>query len=77
MPKKLFSRAKVRSMNWSTMTKWPGGRSSRSEPHRRQRQDVGDAAALQGVDIGAVVDRGRRMAVAAAVAGQEDDVESV
>src|SRR6476619_190510 len=31
-PKKLFSRAKVRSMNWSTTTKWPGGRSSRSEP---------------------------------------------
>jgi hypothetical protein len=31
-PKKLFSRAKVRSMNWSTMTKSPGGRSARSEP---------------------------------------------
>jgi NAD(P)-dependent dehydrogenase (short-subunit alcohol dehydrogenase family) len=73
VPKKLFSRAKVRSMNWSTMTKWPGGRSSRREPHGRQRQDVGDAAALQRVDVGAVVDRGRRMAVAAAVAGHEHD----
>ena len=31
-PKKLFSRAKVRSMNWSTMTKCPGGSSSFSDP---------------------------------------------
>jgi hypothetical protein len=31
-PKKLFSRAKVRSMNWSTMTKSPGAISSRNEP---------------------------------------------
>ncbi len=32
VPKNDFSRAKVRSMNWSTMTKVPGGRSSRSDP---------------------------------------------
>ena len=31
-PKKLFSREWVRSMNWSTMTKVPGARSSRNEP---------------------------------------------
>ena len=31
-PKKLFWRAKVRSTNWSTSTKLPGARSSRSEP---------------------------------------------
>jgi hypothetical protein len=31
-PKKLFSRAKVRSMNWSQMTKSPGASSSRKEP---------------------------------------------
>src|SRR3546814_1278504 len=31
-PKNDFSRAKVRSMNWSTTTKVPGARSSRSEP---------------------------------------------
>ena len=31
-PKKLFSRAKVRSMNWSAITKVPGGNSSFSEP---------------------------------------------
>ena len=31
-PKKLFERAKVRSMNWSTTTKWPGASSSFSEP---------------------------------------------
>ncbi len=31
-PKKLFSRAKLRSMNWSTITKWPGGKSSRKLP---------------------------------------------
>ena len=30
--KKDFSRAKLRSMNWSMMTKVPGERSSRSEP---------------------------------------------
>jgi hypothetical protein len=33
VPKKLLVRAKVRSTNWSTRTKLPGGRSSRSEPH--------------------------------------------
>ena len=32
VPKKLFSRAKVRSMNWSMMTKSPGAISSRNEP---------------------------------------------
>ena len=32
VPKKLFSRAKVRSMNWSTRTNVPGGNSSFSEP---------------------------------------------
>jgi hypothetical protein len=31
-PKKLFSRAKVRSMNWSTITNCPGAISSRSDP---------------------------------------------
>src|SRR3546814_13116179 len=31
-PKKLFSRAKVRSINWSAITKRPGGISSRSDP---------------------------------------------
>ena len=32
VPKKLLSRAKVRSMNWSTMTKSPGANSSRNDP---------------------------------------------
>jgi hypothetical protein len=32
VPKKLFCRAKVRSMNWSGMTKVPGASSSRREP---------------------------------------------
>jgi hypothetical protein len=31
--KKVFARANVRSMNWSTSTNVPGERSSRSEPH--------------------------------------------
>src|SRR3546814_12096830 len=31
-PKQLFSRAKVRSINWSAITKRPGGISSRSDP---------------------------------------------
>jgi hypothetical protein len=34
-------RAKLRSMNWSTMTKWPGGRSSLSDPTaERERMSV-------------------------------------
>jgi hypothetical protein len=32
VPKKLVGRATVRSMNWSTTTKRPGGSSSRSDP---------------------------------------------
>jgi hypothetical protein len=31
-PKKLPGRATVRSTNWSTTTKYPGGNSSRSDP---------------------------------------------
>jgi hypothetical protein len=31
-PKKLFSRAKVRSTNWSTITNVPGGRSCLNDP---------------------------------------------
>ena len=43
----------------------------------RDRDHVGDADALQGVDIGAVVDRGRRLDMAAAVARQEDEVDAL
>jgi hypothetical protein len=32
VPKKLLARATVRSMNWSTTTKVPGGRSARRPP---------------------------------------------
>ena len=76
-PKKLFSRAKVRSMNWSAMTKVPGGSSSLSEPQAGDRDQIGDAGALQRIDIGAVVDRGRRLDMAAAVARQEDQVDAL
>ena len=38
-----------------------------------ERHDVGDAAALQRVDIGAEIDLGRRQHVAAAVARHEHD----
>ena len=40
----------------------------------RHRNHVGHANAFQGVDIGAVVDRGRRLDMAAAMAGQEHQV---
>jgi len=40
---------------------------------RRQRDDVGHAAALQRVDIGAEIDAGRRQGVAAPVSRQEYD----
>ena len=41
------------------------------------RNQRGDAAALHHVDIGAVVDVGRRVAVAAAMTRQEDDLQPV
>ena len=50
----------------------PAYSSSLNEPTGRDRDDVGDAGALQRVDIGAVVDVGRRKAMAAPVARQED-----
>ena len=40
-------------------------------PAGGNRDDVGDAGALEGVDIGAIVDRRRREPVAPAVTGQE------
>src|SRR4029453_9027025 len=43
----------------------------------RQRQDIADAGTLQGIDVGAVVDRGRRMAMAAAMARHEHHVEAI
>ncbi len=76
-PKKLFSRAKVRSTNWSTSTKWPGASSSLQRSAGRDRNQIGDARALQGVDVGAVVDGGRRHWMAAAVARQEADRQAV
>ena len=42
---------------------------------RRQAEDVGHARALQRVDIGAIIDLGRRDAMAAAVARQEHHVD--
>ena len=73
VPKKLFSRAKVRSMNWSMTTKSPGARSSRRLPTADKRDDVGHAAALQRVDIGAEIDLGGRQHVPAAVPRHEHD----
>ncbi len=75
-PKKLGSRAKVRSMNWSTTTRVPGASASRSEPDRGDREDVGAAGALQRVDVGAGVDGARRQRMAAAVARQEDQAHA-
>ena len=55
-PKKLASRAKVRSMNWSTTTKRPGAQLLAQRPDRRDGDEVGAAGPLQRVDIGAGVD---------------------
>ena len=49
---KLFSRAKVRSMNWSTRTKVPGVSASRSEPTALIENRLAAADAFEGVDIG-------------------------
>ena len=75
-PKKLLARAKVRSMNWSTMQKVPGGRCSRNEPQADSDTRSVTPARLQAIDIGAVVDIGGRQAMAAAVARQEHHVEA-
>src|SRR5260370_42621308 len=55
----------------------PGRQTAAQRSAGRERQDVGDAGALQGIDVGAVVDRSRGMAVPAAVAWNENDVEAV
>ena len=43
----------------------------------RDRDQIGDADALEGIDIGAIVDRGRRLDMAAAMARQEHQVDAV
>ena len=43
----------------------------------RQRNQIGDAGAFQNVDIGAVVDVGRRQPMALVVARHEDDRQAV
>ena len=64
-------------MNWSTSTKWPGRQLLLERAAGRHRHEVGHARALQRVDVGAEVDRRRRHLVAAAVARQEADRQSV
>src|SRR5260370_42703030 len=41
-----------------------------------ERDEVGDAGALQRIDVGAVIDLRRRHAMTAAVARQEDDARA-
>jgi hypothetical protein len=90
-PKNVFSRAKLRSMNWSMMTKAPGASSSLSEPtaegawrqfllertDRAHRNDLGDAGALERIDVGAEVEPAGVDPVAAAVARQEHQLLAV
>ena len=64
-------------MNWSTTTKRPGAQLLAQRADRRDGDQIGAARALQRVDIGAGVDLARRDAVAAAVAGQEDEADAV
>ncbi len=45
--------------------------------HRADRDDIADADALEHIDVGAEVDRGRRDLVAAAVARQEGQLHAV
>jgi cytochrome c1 len=52
---------------------FPGHQILAQAADRRQRQDVGDAAALQCIDIGAEIDGGRRQGVAAPVPRQKHD----
>ncbi len=58
-------------MNWSMTTKSPGTRSSRRLPTADKRDDVGDLAALQCIDIGAIIDLGGRQNVPASMARNE------
>ena len=76
-PKKLFSRAKVRSMNWSTIDEGAGRQILAQRAAGRNRDHVRHARALQRVDIGAVVDRAGRLDMAAAVARQEDEIDAL
>ena len=55
----------------------PGGNSSFSEPQAETRDHIGDADALQGVDIGAVIDAGGGLDMAAAMARQEHHVHAM
>ena len=58
-------------MNWSTTTKSPGAQILAQAADGGERDDVGDAAAFQRVDVGAEIDLGRRQHVPAAVARHE------
>jgi len=69
--KKLVGRATVRSMNWSTIAKRPGGNSLTQRADRRDGEDVRRAETLQGIDVSASVNSGRRDVVAGAMTGQE------
>ena len=70
-PKNDFSRAKVRSMNWSTITKCPGAISSRNDPTAETETRCVTPAAFSRRDVGAVGHGRGRVDVAPAVARQE------
>ncbi len=73
LPKNETSRLWVRSTNWSISTKVPGESSSLNEPQADSEIEIGDAGALEHVDIGAVVDVRWREPMALVVARQEHD----
>ena len=71
LPKNELSRLWVRSTNWSTSTKVPGGKSSLNEPQADSETRSVTPTRFKHVDIGAVVDVRRRKPVALVVARQE------
>ena len=73
VPKNELSRLWVRSTNWSISTKVPGGSLLLERAAGGERDEVGHARALERIDIGAVVDVGRRQPVAGVVARQKHD----
>ena len=64
-------RWRVRSTNWSGMTKSSGRCSSFSEPTADSEMIAFDAKLLQSVNVGAVIQLGRHEAVSATMAGQK------
>ena len=71
LPKKEEALPKVRSTNWSTITKRPGGSSGLSEPQAEIETRSVTPERFMRVDIGPIVDARGRERMAAPMAGQE------